>query len=235
MEPGGLSTSAMPKGKRLRLVLAAAIIVAILIIAGFVLMLPGPRARLVITDGSITGTVKGDFLNMNASNGLYSYFNATTYARQPGHPDSELTLRLVWSTRGAETDFLVSVLGDLDSNLSIDDLHVVINQTASHSGLDSLGIQQRGTNVSFDESTECGILNNGSGTLSAKFVNRTMSDPHFLFSYSDAVHIRAFDEGFGASNIETRFYCIRATVNGWFEPTFSVSISLSIVDTSAAS
>lgn len=217
------------------MVLVAVIVVAILVVAGFALTLPDPRVKLTITDGSITGTIQGDFLKTNYTNWIVLFFNATTYAYQSGHPSSELTLRLVTRTNynefgAVETAVLVTVLGVLDTNLSARSVEIACNQTAYHTSVDGMETMIQGTNVSYERSTDLDFWDNSSGVLTAKLVDRTENDPLYRFSFSTAILVHQFD----LSDPSVRFLCFRGIVSGWFEPEFGVGIVLRIVNTSVA-
>jgi len=223
--------------------LVAVIIVAIVVIAGFSLLVPGPRAKMTVTDGSITGTIEGDFFSIDWYHWMYSYFNATSPAHQSGHPTSNLTLQVVALTHWndlygvIETGFLITVLGDLDSNLSARELRIACNQTAYHTSVDSLGGTLRGTNVSFEPNTaKFDFWNNDSGSLTVKLVNRTGSDPHYRFSCQVTVLVSASPyTSYGVPyDLGVRFVGIRATIDGWFEPEFSVGMLFKIVNTSTS-
>lgn len=223
--------------------LVAVIIVAIVVIAGFSLLVPSPRAKLTVTDGSITGTIEGDFFSIDWYHWMYSYFNATSLAHQSGHPTSNLTLQVVALTHWndlygvIETAFLITVLGDLDSNLSARELRIACNQTAYHTSVDSLATL-RGTNVSFEPNVaKFAFWNNDSGSLTVKLVNRTGSDPHYRFSCRVTVLASANPyASYGVPyDLGVRFVGIRATIDGWFEPEFSVGMLFKIVNTSTSS
>ena len=220
--------------------LVAVIIVAIVVIAGFSLLVPDPRAKLTVTDGSIPGTIEGDFFSIDWYHWMYSYFNATSLALQSGHQTSNLTLQVVALTHWdesfgvIETAFLITVLGDLDSNLSARELRIACNQTAYHTSVGSLGTL-RGANVSFDPNVaKFDFWNNDSGSLTVKLVNRTGSDPHYRFSCQVTVLVSANPyASYGVPyDLGVRFVGIRATIDGWFEPEFSVGMLFKIVNTS---
>jgi hypothetical protein len=222
--------------------LVAVIIVAIVVIAGLSLLVPSPRAKLTVTDGSITGTIEGDFFSIDWYHWMYSYFNATSLAHQSGHPTSNLTLQVVALTHWddsfgvIETAFLITVLGDLDSNLSARELRIACNQTAYHTSVGSLGTL-RGANVSFYPNVaKFDFWNNDSGSLTVKLVNRTGSDPHYRFSCQVTVSVSANPyASYGVPyDLGVRFVGIRATIDGWFEPEFSVGMLFKIVNTSTS-
>lgn len=222
----------------MKLVLVAVIVVVILVVAGYALVVPGPRAKLIVTDGSITCIIQGDSLEVDLYNKSVLFFNATSYANQTDHPSSTITLQLVMrtfyddATKFMDTAFWVTVLGNLSSNLRAQSVQIACNQTAHDSSVDSLGGLMQGTNVTFKESMEFNYWNNGSGTLTAKLVNRSESDPNYRFSFSDTVLVYQYQLDKNSPGI--RFLCFRGIVNGWFEPEFSVEIALKIVNTPAA-
>ncbi len=227
-------TTTVLRSRRLKWILAAIIIAAIVVVAGFALVVPGPKAQPTVTDGSITGTIQGDFSRMDYDNSSFSYFNATTYARQQGHPNSTITLQLVTITRWTfdydyvETAFLLTVLGEFDANLSARNIQVVCNQTAYHTSVDDMETTTKGTNVIFDPREPVfEFWDNSSGTLTAKLINREGSDPLYKFSYSNTLLVWSNQ----IDNLGVRFFGIRVIVNGWFEPEFSVGMLIKIVNT----
>ena len=88
-----------------------------------------------------------------------------------------------------------------------------------------------GVNISFESVRGLGFWNNGSSVLKADLINRAEASPSYEFSLQSLLHATAL----GEDNLETRFMCFKAVLNGNLEPEFSVSISISIVNTSAAS
>jgi len=225
------------QGRRLKLVLVAVIIVVILVVAGFALVVSGPRAKLTVTDGSITCIIQGDSLEVDVYNMSVLFFNATSYADETDHPSSTITLQLSMrtycdnATKVMNTAFWVTVLGNLSSNLRAQSVQIAYNQTAHDSGVDSMGNMQ-GTNVTFKRSARFSFWNNDSGALTAKLVNRSESDSNYRFSFSDTVLVYQYQLDKNSPGV--RFLYFRGLVNGWFEPEFSVGIALKIVDTSAA-
>jgi hypothetical protein len=235
VEAGASSSAKAGRRRRpLPLALAAVAIIAVLVLATIALTLPGPKTVLIVTDGSMTGMIEGDFFETNYSTSLFSYFNATSVAQQPDHPNSILTLQIVAITRWAsdynavETALLFNVTGDFDSNLSVKSLRIDCNQTAYHTGMESFSTQLDGGNVAYDQQLEFHFWDNDSGSMSVKLVNRVESSSSYRFSLSDLVMVHAYTK----ENIDDRFISLRATVTGWFEPEFSVGITLKLVNTS---
>lgn len=220
-----------------RILLAVAIAVTF-VSAGYYLMVQDSVVELTVTDGSVTGTIQGDFFETTEDSRIYSYFNATTYGERTDRPVSALALQIVaityWedSDEAVRTGIFLTITGSFDIELDARSLDVVCNQTANHTVMDSMETTREGINISL-EPTETGpdIRDTGSATLEVELVNRTADNSIYEFSFSSGFLILAYYE----DNHADRFICIRAIVNGEFEPEFSVSVSILMVNTSETS
>lgn len=219
-------------------ILFAVTVAAIFVSAGYYLMVQDSVVELTITDGSVTGTIQGDFFDTIEANAIYSYFNATTCAERTDRPTSTLTLRIVaithWedSFNAVETGIILTIVGCLDSELDARSLEIVCNQTAYSTTMESLETTRQVVNISLEPSANGpDIRDTESATLEVELVNRTADSPIYEFSLSNNFLVHAF----GEDNLADRFICIRAVVNGNLEPEFSVSVSILMVNTSVVS
>ena len=210
----------------------------VVVLAGYSLIVQDSIVELTVTDGSIDGIIQGDFFETNRNCMIVSYLNATTTAAWQDHRDSNLTMQIraltYWDEipiSGVKTVLYLTVRGNLDSELSVRSLELAFNQTASHTMLTFLETFAEGVNVSFESVRGLDFSNNGSSVLKADLINRTEASPYYEFSLQSLLHATAL----GEDNLGTRFMCFKAVLNGNIEPEFSVSISISIVNTSAAS
>lgn len=224
--------------RRLSWRILVAIAVAIISVsAGYYLIVQDSVVELTITDGSVSGTVQGDFLETIEDDPIWSFFNATTYADRTDQPVSTLTLQIVSHTYWDETwnsvvtAIFLKATGNIDSELDVRNLAIECNQTAYYTTMESLEISRKGVNVSLDLKSGPDILDTGSATLQVELINRTVGDAIYEFSFSSNMLVRAY----GEDNLADRFMCFRAIVNGDIEPEFSVSVSISFVNTSAVS
>lgn len=236
MESGGKTRGSF-RDKRSIMILSSVVVVAVVVIGGFAFFYQAPRAQLIVHDGSTTGLIHGDFLDLGPSASIHSYFNATSTAERPGHPESVLTLQVIARTswdedNGAvETIILVTVLGRLDSNLSAREIRVELNQTAYNTAVDFMETQIDGVNVSLEGINGKGFWDNSSGTMTASLDRDRDSSPYFWFWCSNYIHVWALQKGY----LQERFLGIHASLIGWFEPEFSVGVLLKIVNTSTPS
>lgn len=224
-------------------ILLAVVVAAVCVFAGYYLIALDSVVELTITDGSINGTIQGDLHETTEDNAIYSHFNATTYAERTDRPLSTLRLQIAATTCWAESVFVstvsavrtilsLTVVGNLDSELDARSLEIFYNQTASPStATDSLSGTLSVVNISYERSIAFGIWGNGSEALKFELVNRTAGDAVYEFSLSTNIFVQTY----GEASIADGFICIRAVVKGNFEPEFSVSVSIHVVDTSESS
>lgn len=183
---------------------------------------------LVVTDGSIIGTIEGNFTNYTDTNKpLVRDFNATTYANQTGGPPSVLALRLHTDTNynGAQgwTDVYVTVtvLGTFASDLHLSELSLVCNQTGEWAeAWPKPGAVNITNGASLSQPVQ---FTTGTGTLTSTLVNQTGIGPLYEFVFPLTIHevaALAFKAVLG----------IRATVTGRFAPAVGVAILLQIID-----
>ncbi len=221
-----------------------------LVVALTVVLIAGPAAvtyglstlaspALVVTDGSITGLIEGNFSTITSTlNPLILDFNATTYANQSGRPSSTLVMHIHvmaacvcnsgYQGSYFEVVLVVSVVGRFAPNLHPTALALRANQTAAtpsgwEAHLDSLGSWQGGTDVSFNPGQYVALVGTGSGALTANLVNQTRNGSH-VFAYSTK-----FD---GQEQLYwyNHFLGFRATVTGSLTPAVSVGILLKVIN-----
>lgn len=234
-----------PANARRRLpwrILLAVVVAVAFVFAGYYLIAQDSVVELTITDGSVTGTIQGDFCETSQDNAIYSYLNATTYAERTDRPASTLELQIVAITYWSESSLIgvvssvrtilhLTAIGSLDSELDARSLEIVYNQTADGTTAQSLSLTLYGINISNERQTAIAVQGNESGTLKADLVNRTVSNAIYEFSLSGNIIVEAY----GDANLADRFMCIRAIVNGKLEPEFSASVSILMVNTSEVS
>jgi hypothetical protein len=219
-------------------ILLAVAVTAIFVFAGYYLMAQDSVVELMITDGSVTGTIQGDFLEISQDDAIWSDFNATTYAERTGRPASTLTLQisamtyfglaLLSGNDAVITILYLTVVGAIDSELGARNLEIVYNQTANNTTALSVKRTLWGTNATYDHQTYFIVRENESGMLEVDLVNRTETNAIYEFSFGGNILVEANED----TNLADRFICIRAIVNGKLEPEFSVSVSILMVNTS---
>ncbi len=233
-------STSRPAGASRRLswrILVAIAVAIVSVSAGYYLIVHDSVVELTITDGSVSGTVQGDFLETIEDDPIWSFFNATTYAGRTDQPVSTLMLQIVSHTYWDETwnsvvtAIFLKATGNIDSELDVRNLEIVCNQTAYYTTMESLETSRDGVNISFEPMSGPDIRDTGSATLKVELINRTVGDAIYEFSYSSNILVMAY----GVDNLADRFMCFRAIVNGDIEPEFSVSVSISIVNTPTVS
>ena len=124
-------------------ILIAVAVAVVVVLAGYSLIVQDSIVELTVTDGSIDGTIQGDFFETDRHCMIVSYLNATTTAAWPDHRDSNLTMQIraltYWDeipVSGVKTVLYLTVRGNLDSELSVRSLELAFNQTASHTSLE---------------------------------------------------------------------------------------------------
>lgn len=197
---------------------------------------------LVVTDGSITGVLEGNFAKYVWTNAtLLEYFNATTNANQSGGPTSTLTLRLLTSTysypQGVFTAVFAMVQGEFASNLNLTGLTLACNETGNIWNVDAgpwlnssiqamLGPWPGSTNVTYSGPMITGTNGTGSVALTPTLVNETGKGPFYEFAFS-GWFTTTYPLDPSASN---GFLGFRATVTGRFTPDVSVGFLLHVLD-----
>ncbi len=179
-------------------ILALAIVgLMVVALAAYTLTYGLSDRALVVTDGSITGVIEGNFALINSSSALISYFNATTVATQPGYPSSTVSLLLRTDTyfdagSGAvRMTFVAIALGRLASDLRPSGITLTYNQTGTNISVDSIpgGVwftpgYQAPDNVSFNPEAGFSFLGGGTGRLSAALVGETGVGAYYQFRYA---------------------------------------------------
>ncbi len=198
-----------------------------------------PQA-LVVTDGSITGMVTGDFPNITSTtSALIQYFNATTYVNRSGRASSTITIEVYTFTYcvvcgpGSPDggylliDTTVTAVGHLASDLHPASVSLAENQTAATASggdirVDAWSSSQNGTNVSYRPEQVFGFVGSGSGTVTATPVNQTGKGPSYVFEYQDEFAVK---ESYWYSH----FVGFKVSVEG-LGTTVGVGVLLQIVD-----
>ncbi|HYM39751.1 MAG TPA: hypothetical protein VEY12_06375, partial [Thermoplasmata archaeon] len=153
------------------------------------------KPNVVVTDGSITGVIKGNLTSITPAAGLVEYFNATTYVNESGAPGSTLVLEVRtvtyyvapprnWPNASYYQGYLwtgiwVTFLGHFAPDLTLRNLQLTANGTGvveGTSAADSFNFLYSfltGANISFAPSGQLGFLGTGSVTILASFLNET--------------------------------------------------------------
>ncbi len=221
-----------------------AVLIVVALAAYTVMYNPGPA--LVVTEGSITGVLEGNFANYtNTYTVPLEYFNATTYANQSGGLGSTLTLRLLTATNsqslGIFTAVYVRAEGEFASNLNLTGLTLVYNKSGTFWDVLASPLLDGGsimrypspnitwpgsTNVTYSGPMITSAFNTTSGALTPTLANETGKGPFYEFAFSARIWAECpLDPS--ASN---DFLGFRATVTGRFTPDVSVGILLQVLD-----
>ncbi len=187
---------------------------------------------LVVANGSIIGVVKGNFSSINSAGPLRLDFNATTYINQSTGIASTLSILVQTVTYGVpggslEVNATVTVLGRFAGNLHPSDLVLAVNATAVTDypyeiDIESWGMFQTGTNVSYSPQQGVGILGTGSGTLTATLVNQNQGDSVYAFAYQNKFEIEEYYQ-------YVHFVGFQATLGG-LDTTAQVSALITIAN-----
>lgn len=202
---------------------------------------------LSVSEGSVTGTVEGNFTSITDNRyAIIRYFNATTYANQSGGPTSTLTLQLYTATVYAPAlsdpvtgqpgvvmvDIEAAIRGAFASNLHLSGLTFTFNETGRLAGamghLDSLGPPYP-INVSHPDTESAasglvaGFVGPDSGSITPTLLNQTGRGMFYEFLCPVAIQ-------FVNAPGYNEFVGFRATVTGPFTPNVSVAILLQVID-----
>ncbi len=211
----------------------------------------GPN--LIVTDGSITRALEGDFANYtNTGTPFVRYFNATTYANESGGPTSILRLRLLTATyydlslATVYTTVYAAVQGEFASNLELTGVSLAYNNTGTYwneygspllnptnitlylnPNISLYNITWPGsTNVTYNGPQITSTNGTGSAALTPALVNETGKGPFYGFAFSAWLWTDYPLNPLRSSG----FLGFRATVTGAFTPAVSVSILLALID-----
>ncbi len=207
----------------------------IITIAGSAAILFSLPPSLILTDGSRSYEVEGNFTAMNSLNPTVWYVNATTYANQTSGLSSILRLQLKaygfydGSAHAIQFFSIATVIGKFSPNVHPSGLSITLNETGPLVGVFGYilfpGVNGRpgSPNLSFDQSQTVGFIGNGTGNLGASLTNQGGSGSQYEFMFfeeTDLTYHYLFNHILG----------IRATVTGWLLPPISVSIVLRIIN-----
>ncbi len=240
-KPANAPDEAAHKRPSRRTVLLATLVSAAIVLAGFAVYLLArpPPTPLRISDGSAARLFAATFdVYTDTAHAIERSYSATTHANQSDGAVSVLTLRLdTWaffvpgpnSGGFVQVDILPVVIGVFTSDLHLDALTVVCNQTgpSALSTWPAYGVPA-GDNTSFDAGRG-GMVSSGPNTqtLTPVLDNQSGEGPFYAFTFPAG----AYFEDTGDMGLNA-FVGVRATVTGSFAPAVSVGILLHIVDIS---
>ncbi len=209
----------------------------IVVLSALYVVIPATWPDLAISDGSTIGLVELDFTKTNYSERFAKWFNATTYASQPGNKESgSLTLRLATFSDNmsrfggpavAHTGIVVNVSGSLDSRLNANQLRLDVGQVATNTDVNIYSGAVR--NVSVDTYDRTGFWDSGSCSIVYRLINRT----HEISPYEFTFWISVMADQHNISDPKPRVLSILATLTGEFHPAVSVGVTLIIVNSGA--
>ena len=215
---------------QLKWIMLVFVVSAVVVIAGFSMSLLDQPVDLIVSEAATTGVIQGNLYEINKSSILFLNFSATTYANQSVGPSSTLTLELRTLTYYSSDTYMAittvvyaSVFGNFDSSLRTRNVQIFCNQTSPDATVNSRSYGKGGVNVSFEEPLTVAFLGSGSGTLTARLVNRTTDYPNYEFSYLEGFFIWHYD-------LDVNSVCFQATVNGDFEPSVCASVVLRLIN-----
>ncbi len=230
-----------PWSKRYLVLLTAIILLAGASVAlAFALTRTRAPTPLAVTDGSISGSIEGDFVNyQNTSAPLIRYFNATTYANESNGSPSTLALRLFTSAYFDPWSGMVMVVihatvqGRFASDLQIEGLTLRCNQTGDFAaGQLAWGYPVTGP-VELPGYTQPGPVNTSGGgqialeagpvAFTPTLLNRNGDGPVYEFVFPVLIEVH---DPIG----HDAFVGFQAAGTGSFAPSVSVSILLHVTN-----
>ena len=150
-------------------------------------------AALVVTDGSLVGTIEGNFPNYTSGAPLVLNLTATTWVKQTEHPISNLALRLdTWTfydplAAAMVVNVNLSVRGIFASDLRPGELLLVCNLTGQDMTVSSEPWFSEEVNVTPPEGPGIVLGGNGSSTQTIPLVGAPGTGTYFEFVYSEKV------------------------------------------------